>query len=247
MAENLLKAQRYKSKEVRESVLKFHAEIYQRGFVALLKSLPQAIQDEINMSDFRYFFCWRSIFKAGSLSTPARLVVDPTVSSFNDILAKGINCLTSLYTIVLEWRSNLHCFCREISKMFNSLKLEPEMYKYSLYLFSETLSPGEPTETWVNLTLMYCLVCAANQCTRALRMLAEAKKEDFPLSHKVITHTTYMDDSSGGTNNQKEFNKLVQEMQDLLPIGGFALKILTKCGVPPADKASADDVSEHIC
>ena len=40
IAENVLRAQRNKSKKVRESVLKFHAEIYESGFVATLKSLP---------------------------------------------------------------------------------------------------------------------------------------------------------------------------------------------------------------
>ena len=99
MAESVLNSQRRKSEEVRNSVLRFHNEVYEKGFVAPLTDLPQAVQDEINTAKFKHFFCWRSVFKAGSVSTPARLVVDPTVSSFNDILAKGVNCLTSLYII----------------------------------------------------------------------------------------------------------------------------------------------------
>ena len=112
------------------------------------------------------------------------------------------------------------------------------MYKYLLYLFSETLSPGEPPVACVNLMLMYGLVCAANQCTQDACRCQE-RRFPFGAQSDMITHTTYMDDSSGGPNNQEEFDKLVQEMKDLLPIGGFALKVLTKSGVPPSDKASA--------
>jgi hypothetical protein len=242
MAESVLNSQRNKSEEVRASVLRFHAEIHEKGFVAPLLSLPASIQDMINSAVFLHYFCWRSIFKV-SESTPARLVVDPTVSSFNDILAKGVNCLTSLYTIVLEWRSHLYAFTSDISKMFNSVKLEPEMYKYSLYLFSKNLTPGEPIEVWVNLTLMYGLVSAANQCTRGMRDVANAKQVEYPLAHHVVTKTTYMDDSSGGHNKKEIFDRLVEEMKELLPLGGFHLKVVTISGEDPSEKASSDGVS----
>ena len=118
MAESVLNSQRRKSEEVRNSVLRFHNEVYEKGFVAPLTDLPQAVQDEINTAKFKHFFCWRSVFKAGSVSTPARLVVDPTVSSFNDIFAKGVNCLTSLYIIAIKWRSHIHTFTSDISKLY---------------------------------------------------------------------------------------------------------------------------------
>ena len=97
--------------------------------------------------------------------------------------------------------------------MFNSLKLEPEMYKYSLYLFSKTLTPGEEIKVWVNLTLMYGLVSAAYQCTHALRQIAEVKRDKYPLAYDVVMNTTYMDDSSGGSNEKEEFNKLVARLK----------------------------------
>ena len=243
MAESVLKSQRNRPVDVRESVVRFHEEIHEKGFVMPLSELPKGIQETIESSSFRHYFCWRSVFKPGSQSTPSRLVVDPTVSSFNDVLAKGINCLTSLFVIMVNWRSNKFAFTSDISKMFNSLKLKPEMYKYSMYLFSPSLDPQEKVETWVNLTLMYGLKSAANQSTYALKEIATRHKETHPLAYRVIKEQTYMDDSSGGANDKETFDRTVQEVTELLPKGGFKLKVITKSGEHPCEKASSDGES----
>lgn len=247
MAENVFKAQTKKSQDVKDSVIKFNQELYQKGYVIPLKDLPDDIQSQISNASFKHYFCWRSVFKAGSLSTPARLVVDPTVSSFNDVLAKGSTCLTNLFQIMVNWRSHPHVFVSDISKMFNSLKLKPEMYRYSLYLFSEALNKDDPIEIWVILTLMYGLRSAANQCTHALKEIAEKLKDKYPLAYKIITCYTYMDDSSNGSSDLLERDKMIQELTELLPLGGFVLKVVVKSGESPPEKASADGVYTSFC
>ena len=139
MAESIFNTQRRKSDEVRESVTRFHKELQDKGFVKRLVDLPDKIQDSIKLAGFKHYFCWRSLFKEGSQSTPTRMVVDPAVSSFNETLAKGNNCLTSLYMNVINWRAGAYAFTTDISKMFNTLKLRPDIYKYVLYLFSKNL------------------------------------------------------------------------------------------------------------
>lgn len=247
MAENVYKAQTKKSQDVKDSVIRFNKELHEKGYVIPLKDLPTDIQNQILGANFRHYFCWRSVFKAGSLSTPARLVVDPTVSSFNDVLAKGSCCLTNLYQIMINWRSHSHVFVSDISKMFNSLKLKPEMYRYSLYLFSEALNKNDPVEVWVILTLMYGLRSAANQCTYALKEIASRLKDKYPLAYKILTSYTYMDDSSNGSNDLHERDRMIDELRELLPLGGFVLKVVVKSGESPSEKASADGVYTTFC
>ena len=243
MARKIFESQRKKPDETRQSVVRFHKEIHEKGFVAPLSDLKPEVQCEIKESEFQHYFCWRSVFKADSISTPSRLVVDPGHSNFNDIIAKGSNCLTSLYAIIINWRSYLYAFSSDISKMFNTIKLKEDMFKYSLYLFSESLDPKEDIEIWVNLTLMYGLRSAANQASFALRETANLYKEKFPMAFKVIHQWTYMDDSSGGSNKNSVCDDMIKEVEELLPCGGFSLKVITKSGEDPTEKASSDGVS----
>lgn len=243
MAKAILKTQRNKPLAIRESVVKFNQEVYDKGFVAPLSELPDDLRNEIISSEFKHFFCWRSVHKADSLSTPSRLVVDPTISSFNNIIAKGPNCLTSLFQIIINWRSNKFGFVSDIKKMFNSVRLTPEMYKFSLYLFSTSLDPSEDIEIWANKTLMYGIRSASGQATCALRKTADIKEKEFPLASKIIKETTYMDDSSGSTTSKEMMDKTVEELTKLLPYGGFTLKVVTKSGEDPTENASNDGVA----
>ena len=243
MAVATLKSQQRKSPEIRKSVVAFNKELYEKKFVAPLGEFPADIQKKISEAKFVHYFCWRTVFKPDSVSTPARIVIDPTVSSFNDVIAKGNNCLTSLYQLIINWRSNIFAFTSDISKMYNSVQLKPEMYRYSLYLFSESLDPSEDIQIWVNKTLMYGLKSAANQATHALRETATLMKEEYPLAHEVIHEKTYMDDSSGGSNDQDECEEIIQQVKSLLPNGGFKLKVVTKSGEIPDEKASSDGIT----
>ena len=240
MALSVFETQRRKSAEVRKSVVKFNQELYQRGYVAPVDELPSDIQDEIKNADFKHYFCWRSVHKPDSVSTPSRMVVDPTMSSFNNCIAKGINCLTSLFQIVINWRCNKFAFTSDIKKMFNTVRLTQDMYRFSLYLFSESLDPVEDIRLFCFTTLMYGICSSSNQATCALRRTADIKKEELPLANRVITKFTYMDDSSDAAKSKELMNKIIDEVINLLPYGGFDLKVVTRSGEDPPEAATSD-------
>ena len=54
---------------------------------------------------FRHYYLWRVVNKEDSISTPVRLVVDPTMSGLNMCLAKGENCIGSLADKLLRNRT----------------------------------------------------------------------------------------------------------------------------------------------
>ncbi len=243
MAKAVLKTQRNKPAEIRESVVRFNQELYQKGFVAPVSELPLEIQNKILNSEFKHVFCWRSVHKPDSLSTPSRLVTDPSMSGFNDTIAKGTNCLTNLFQMIINWRSNKFAFCSDIAKMFNSVHLTEDMYRFSLYLFSASLDPTEDIDLWLNLRLMYGVKSASNQATCALQKTADLKKEQLPLAHRVVKKWTYMDDSSDSTSTKQLLDKTIDEIIELLPFGGFKLKCVAKSGEDPPEGTSADGVS----
>ena len=242
MAISILKTQRNKPPETRASVVRFNQEVYNKGFVAPLSELPEQIRNEILDSEFRHYFCWRSVAKPDSVSTPHRLVVDPTCSGFNNIIAKGSNCLTNLYKILISWRCYKYIFVSDITKMFNTLKLTPDMYKFSLYLFSESLDPQEDFQIWCQLTLMYGVKSASAQATYGLRKTADLKKLVYPLAHKIIMKWTYMDDSKGGANTKEMRDEMIRQLLEMVDYGGFKIKVVTKNQENPSDKCSDDGI-----
>jgi len=82
MALKVFEQQRRKVPEVRAATVKFHREVAEKGFVVPLKSLDAEIQEMIMNAEIRHYFLWRSVFK-DSLSTPCRVVVDPSQSGLN--------------------------------------------------------------------------------------------------------------------------------------------------------------------
>ena len=238
MARARLRSQRNKPAEARASMVLFNKELYERGFVAPLKEFPENIQKEIKDSVFKHFFCWGSVERPDSLSTPYRIVTDPTVSGFNSIIAKGSSCLTNLFRLIISWRSHRFAFTSDISKMFNSLKLNTDMLKYSLYLFSPSLDPKEDVEIWVNRTLMYGVKSAPNQATHATKKTADIKKDEYPLAHTIVHRFTYMDDSGSGGPSREVFDEMINQLESMLGFGGFKIKVVTKSGEKPSAKAS---------
>ena len=58
-----------------------------------------------------------------SVCTSSKIVVDPTMSGFNDCLARGSNCLNNLYLLIVNWRSWNYAFCADLHKMYNSVRI----------------------------------------------------------------------------------------------------------------------------
>ena len=239
--------QRRKSLETRKATVKFHSELVDKGFVVPFLSLPQCVQERVNDGKLKHYLYWRTVFNENSLSTPARIVVDPSMSGFNDTLAKGINCLNSLYMIGINWRSWIVGFTADISKMYNTIKLYESEYRYVLYLWSPTLDPQEVVETWVYVCVTYGLVSSGNITTAALRRIATMFKDQYPLAYVILLKFTYMDDISGGASEKADAVAILKQIEEVIPNAGFKLKVTCISGEPPPEKASADRIHTMFC
>jgi len=167
-------------------------------------------------------------------------------NSLNTILAKGTNQLSNLYAMLVNFRTYLHVYAFDISKMYNTLRLKDEMLPYSLYIMSPTLDPTEAPEIWCFLTLIYGLVCAGNLAQYAVRYLAKQMRDEYPDAEDALTKWVYMDDGFSGANSEEQRDKIVAEVEAVLPKGGFKIKCITLSGAEPCEKASEDGVSTGL-
>ena len=74
------KSQCRKPENLKEGMRKAHAELVSRGFMIKLIDLSEDIQQMISLAPFLHCHPYRIVLKNDSLSTPIRLVVDPTMS-----------------------------------------------------------------------------------------------------------------------------------------------------------------------
>ena len=77
------KGQCRKSKEQRQGMRIVHKELMEKDFMKRLVDCDRETQDFIKNASFQHYNPWRIVVKEDSISTPARMIVNPTMTSFN--------------------------------------------------------------------------------------------------------------------------------------------------------------------
>ena len=151
-----------KTELTKEGVRKVIADLKGQGFLAKLNELPKDVQEAVNSGKFKHYFPWRSVTKGDSLSTPVRVVVDPTMTGLNVCLPKGENKIASIHMILLRNRAHRLMWSTDIRKMYNQLKMNKASLRFQLLLYKESLDPNEDPEEWLLLSAWYGVVTTGN-------------------------------------------------------------------------------------
>ena len=106
-----------------------------------------------------------------------------------------------------------HC---DVTKMYNSIRLEKESWCFQRYLFQKDLDPNEPTEEKLIPTVIYGVRSSGNQAQCGLRRTAEIHKDEFPEVYEIICKDTYMDDCMAGEFSADNFQKRQDELESVL-------------------------------
>ena len=214
-----------KKKEVSETI----SDLQKKGFLVKLTDLPEDHQKLVNSSPFKHYMPWRTICKE-STSTKTRIVVDPSMSGLNIILAKGSNKMNKLTDVLINARTKKFLWSSDISKMYNCLKLKPTSYSYQLFLYHDELDINKDPEVHVMVVAWYGVTPSSNQAIFALEELSRLLCNDYPLAFQVLHHFIYVDDILSGCNSEDERNNEIQEVTEVLASGGFSLKYVVKSG-----------------
>ena len=239
-ASKVYQAQCRKRDDVKDQVRKAHKELVEKGYMSPLEELPPEIQLAIQESLFRHFYPWRAVYKEDSATTPVRLVVDPTMTGLNEILAKGVNMLSKIPELLIRFRCFKKTWNTDISKLYNQLHLNATSLPFSLFLFHENLDLKTQPTIWVMSRAWYGVSSTGNQAGVAIEFLADHFKDTYPEAYDVLTKSRYVDDILSGANSDVELETQIQQTQDCLKAGGFSLKYVAKSGEKPPAKASVD-------
>ena len=240
-----------KNRVDKKAVLYSEQKLQDAQYVDYIENLIPS-QKQLSLSPgITHYLPWRYVHNENSVSTATRLVFDASSitssgNSLNDILPKGVNPLTPLLEIFLRWRSWPIAMHSDAKKMYNTVKLRPEFWRYQLYLWDPQLDPlREPVDKVIK-TLIYGVRPSGNQAQVALRMTAEKLKEKYPAAADSIINDTYADDCATGTTSQEKADELASDVNVVAGCGGFALKGWTISGRPPIPSLSKDGVSIKV-
>ena len=92
-----------------------------------------------------------------------------------------------------------------------------------MYWWSPTLTPGDPPLIKFIKTVIYGVKCSGNQAERALRVLAELHKEEYPLAYEAIINDVYVDDCLSGEETEEKRAEATDQLTLCLDKTNFRL------------------------
>jgi hypothetical protein len=235
------RAQCRKPDDVKEQLRTAQRGLVEHGFMTPLSSLHPSERKAIMEAQFRHYFPWRAVYKPGSVSTPVRMVVDPSATGLNIVLAKGVNMLPVIPEILVRLRSYQEAWTTDISKLYNRLHLNPSSFPYSLFLFDESLSDSVQPQVWLLTRAWYGVSSTGNQAGVALERLASDLKDTYPEAVRPLTLDKYVDDIASGAPSKGERESQIKQTQECLATAGFSLKFVARSGDPPPPGSSIDE------
>ena len=161
--------------------LESEKKLHDLGYVDWVENLEAEDRNAILQNAVRYVIPWRVVF-SDSISTPVRTVFDASSktasgNSLNDLLPKGTNNMISLLEIMLRWSIQIYGYHTDVRKMYNSVRMNKDFWRFQLYWWSDTLTVGEEPRLKFIKSVIYGVKCSGNVAERALRLAVELQKD----------------------------------------------------------------------
>ena len=242
-----------KDPTTKELILKSMKKLFDNGHVGLLTDLPISLQEQITNEKVNYYIPWRVTFKAGSLSTPARIVYDCSSRTprredgsggrcLNDICCKGKTMSFNLIKMLLRFSIGTHAISGDLRQFYNCFKLTELHWHLQLFLWKPDMDPQADTVTAVVKTLIYGNKSSAPQTEEGMRQLAERLKDSNPKLADFLTECRFVDDINSSEPSKEDCDALQQAADAELGLLGVESKGWGRTGEHPSDDIAEDGV-----
>ena len=243
---SVYKAQCRKPDRMKEGMRKVHEDLVNKGFMMKLSEMSNEVQGLIDQAEFTHYYPWNIVENEGSISTPMRMVVDPSMTGLNQTLAKGENKMGNIFVILVRCLSQRYAWVSDISKLYNQLRLEPSALPFSLFLYHDSLDSNIAPEKWVMVRAWYGVTPTGSQAGHALDSLAKMAAEQYPEGSDCILNNRYVDDIPSGAGSVEDRDVQINQVQQILKRGGFSLKYVVRSGEDPDPQATTDGTSTKM-
>ena len=166
------------------------------------------------------------------------MVVDPTMTSFNLLLAKGENRLGYIFDFIVRNRCRQNAWSSDLSKLYNQLHLDISALPYSLFLFHNSLDPIIEPEVWVITRAWSGISSTGGKAGAAIIKLIGMAGPEEQDAVETLEKDIFVDDLLGGDETREGVNIQVYGTTNICSRGRFSLKFVIHSGVKSCDKAS---------
>ena len=151
--------------------------------------------------------------------------------------------MNNLIEILLRWQIKIFGYHTDVRKMYNTVLLTKDHWRYQLYWWSENLKPGEIPAIKVIKTLIYGVKSSGNQAEKAIRMVVDLMSDLYPLAAEIVKNDVYVDDCISGEMMENARLKATDQLKVSLEKRTITLKGLTFSGEDPDITLSEDGKS----
>ncbi|XP_062711694.1 uncharacterized protein LOC134289606 [Aedes albopictus] len=142
--------------------------------------------------------------------------------SFNDMLIKGPDMLTSLFTVLLRFRQRSVAVCGDIREMFHQVRIIPQDKQSQRFLYRD--HPDQPPQVFVMDVATFGATCSPSSAQFVKNTNAQSFASQFPRAAEAIVNAHYVDDYLDSVDTIDEAVKLVKDIKFVHAQGGFDIR-----------------------
>ncbi|XP_062714812.1 uncharacterized protein LOC109426713 [Aedes albopictus] len=142
--------------------------------------------------------------------------------SFNDMLLKGPDMMTSLVAVLLRFRQRSIAICGDIREMFHQVRIIPEDKQSQRFLFR--CHPDDPPQIYVMDVATFGASCSPCSSQFVKNKNAQEFASQFPRASEAIIKAHYVDDYLDSVDTVEEAVQLVNEVKYVHALGGFEIR-----------------------
>ncbi|XP_062557433.1 uncharacterized protein LOC134222307 [Armigeres subalbatus] len=197
------------------------AEYVQKGYVRKLTA------DELKNCQPREWYL--PVFPVYNQNKPGklRLVWDAAATvhgiSLNSVLLKGPDQLSSLWSVLIQFREHRVAVCGDIKEMFHQVLMRAEDQHCLRFYWKEDAKNMSP-EVYTMMVMTFGACCSPSTAQYVNNINAKRFKSEFPQAVDAIVRKHYVDDMLASVETAEEAIKLAQEVKYIHAAGGFEMR-----------------------
>ncbi|XP_055615090.1 uncharacterized protein LOC129761395 [Toxorhynchites rutilus septentrionalis] len=236
--------------ELRESVQRQIIEYLQSGYIHL------ATAAELKSADpGRVWYLPLGAVRNPKKPGKIRLVWDAAAKvqgvSFNSMLLKGSDLLTSLLEVLFGFRERKVAICGDLKQMFHQFRILPCDVHSQRFLYRK--DPSHAIQVYVMDVGTFGSTSSPSQAQFIKNLNAEDHKNEFPRAAAAIVSKHYVDDYLDSFDSVDEAIKVALEVKQVHANGGFMIRnwlsnseeVLRRVGDPGPDEAKLIEINKE--
>lgn len=196
-------------------------EYLEKGYIRKLR------EEELTKTQHRVWYL--PIFPVFNPNKPGkmRIVWDAAAKtngvSLNSMLLTGPDQLTSLLSVLLQFRENKVAICGDLREMFHQVWISQEDQNCQRFLWRENPMDAEPT-TSVMQVMTFGACCSPSSAQYVKNLNAEKHAGKYPMAARAIIRNHYVDDMLSSMETEDEAIQLALEVRHVHSRAGFEIR-----------------------